>query len=349
VPIGRQRRDEDQHNVMTVKDKSAFKELVLGGINKKPRKLKPLDSNHASEVSSAAFLSARAIREKYIADRKLKMEEKRKADVESLQRALKWRIQEAHAERDKREAARLKAIKTEQESFVVEVDTFLENKAEQTHLQCKELHRLWEKEVYKKIEGQIASRVGDMSEEDIHDRLCHQMEQYVEACDSKPNGLFRDIIIESEYNPFESKKATVKVDARPRSKTCWNGVKDPLNEQIEKVMEIHQDKSATEMPIKGKNPGKATLPLKDWATGVIEDTPHGFAFKAFEKSISEMALTAEEKQKRAKRNVSTLSMDHYGYAKGKEAVQAECPAGKRCFPGWKPGERANSKAEDEAC
>merc|ERR1712054_350776 len=113
-----------------------------------------------------------------MADRKQKLEEKRAADVEALKRNLKWRIQEMHMERDKKEAARLKAIKTEQEGFVVEVDELLQNKAEQDVMKCKEVHQVWEKEVY--------------------NRLCHQMDQYVEACESKPNGLFRDIIIESE-------------------------------------------------------------------------------------------------------------------------------------------------------
>lgn len=46
---------------------------------------------------------------------------------------------------------------------------------------------------------------------------------------------------------------------------------------------------------------------------MIEDTPHGFAYKFFEKSMQEASLTYEEKQQRAKRNISTLSMDHYDY------------------------------------
>merc|ERR1712196_342853 len=93
-----------------------------------------------------------------------------------------------------------------------------------------------------------------------------------------------------------------------------------------------------DLPSLAKNPGKATLPLREWATGVIEDTPHGFAFKAFEKSIAESEMTFEEKQARAARNVSTLTMDHYTYAKGKEAVSCEYPKGKRCYAGKADGE-----------
>lgn len=329
---------------MTVKDRRQFKELVVGGISRKTTKLTPLPTNVTSEASTTAFLSERALRTKFMQERKQKLEEKRRADVEALQRALKWRIADAHAERDKREAARLRKIKTEQEGFVAGVDDFLRNKADQQVLQCKELHHVWENEVYHRIEGQISKRLGDRGAEDINARLCDQMDKYVDACSNKT--LFRDIIIESEYNPFESEKAGIKVDARPRGAKVWDGIKDPCNEQIEKVMEIHQNKTADDMPIKGKNPGKATLPLKEWATGVIEDTPHGFAFKFFEKSIAEMDLSYEEKQQRAKRNMSTLSMDHYGYPTGSDVVSMEYPKGKKCFPGWKPG-GCNNHADEQ--
>jgi len=322
---------------MAVKDNIMFEELVKGGISKRrTHHLQPIDSNAGGD----GFMSERAMKEKFLAERKQRMEEQRLAEVEALKRAVKWRIADAHAEREKRESERLKQIYKEQNGFVAELDSRLKNAKDQEVLKTKELHNVWEKEVYTKIESQIAKQLGDRDSDDINVRLNDQMDKYVEAVSAKT--LFRDIIIESEYNPFESKAATIKVDARARSKTVWDGLKDPLNEQIEKVMEIHQDKTAAQMPIKGKNPGKATLPLREWATGVIEDTPHGFAYKFFEKSMQEASLTYEEKQQRAKRNISTLSMDHYDYPVGKGAVSAEYPKGKRCFPNWIPGESNKS-------
>lgn len=313
-----------------MKSNNLFEDLVLGGIQaSKKGKLAPINTNASEAASSTAFMSERAMREKFLADRRQKMEEKQEADTEALKRALRWRLADAHAERDRREAARLRDIKNEQETFVAEVDDFLKNKKEQAFLATKELHHVWDSQVYRRIENQIAKKTGETNSDEINARLCDQMEKYVEAVSNKT--LFRDIIIESEYNPFESKAAVIKVDARGRSKTVWDGIKDPLNEQIEKVMEIHQDKTEVEMPSLAKNAGKATLPLREWATGVIEDTPHGFAFKAFEKSIAESELTFEEKQERAKRNISTLTMDHYKYARGKEALAKEYPKGKRCY------------------
>ena len=114
-------------------------------------------------------------------------------------------------------------------------------------------------------------------------------------------------------------------------------------------MEIHEGKTLPYdgRDANGQNPGKATLPLTEWATGVIEDTPHGFAHKAMEKSIAESHLTFEEKQQRAARNVSTLTMEHYNYARGKAAMDAEYPKGKRCFPGWKAGQGDVRVKEEE--
>jgi len=313
---------------MGVKNASLFEDLVVGGVQKKKTdKLAPIDTS--STAPSTAFISERAMRENFLAERRQKLEERREADTEALKRALRWRLADAYAERDRKEAKRLADIQREQDGFVADVDQRLKNHKEQTYLASKELHHVWDTQVYRKIEGQISTATGAKGSDEVNRRLNDQMDKYVEAVANKT--LFRDIIIESEYNPFESKAAVSKVDARPRSKMVWDGIKDPLNEQIEKVMEIHQDATPADMPTLRKNPGKATLPLHEWATGVIEDTPHGFAFKAFEKSIAESNLTFEQKQERAKRNVSTLTMEHYKYARGKEAVSAEYPKGKRTY------------------
>lgn len=317
---------------MTIRDQGKFEELVGCIGHKKPRRLQPLDTNAGQD----GFLSERAMRKKFLEERKQRMEEQCAAEVEAMKRAVKWRIADMHAERDRREAARMAKIKEEQEGFIADVDQFLKNKLEQDVLSKRELLSVWEKEVYTKIEKQTAKKLHSRESGEINRRLNDQMDKYVDAVASKT--LFRDIIIESEYNPFEAKAATITMDARPRSKTVWDGIKDPLNEQIEKVMEIHLDKTAAEMPIKGKEPGKATLALREWATGVIEDTPHGFAYKFFEKSLADANLTYEQKQQRAARNISTMKLDHYDFPMGKEAMSKEYPKGKRCFPNWKPGQ-----------
>jgi len=337
--LGEDRKEQLMGGTMAVKDTALFDDLV-GELPKKPHKLDPLGRKQT--VTDAAvdpgLLNTAARRQKFLSDRKQKMEEKNQEELEALRRNLRWRIADTHAARDQREAARLKLIQQEQDGFVREVDDFLNNKKEQEVIACKTLLNHWEKEVYHRIEGQIATRLKEETPEELNSRLCDQMEKYVEAVDEKT--LFRDIIIESEYNPYESKRHIIKVDTRPRSDVVRDGIKDPLDEQIEKVMEIHIKKTAEDLPIKGKQPGKPTLPLNEWATGVIEDTPHGFAHKLFERSISDAQQTMEQRTFKARRNKSTMHMNHYSYAKGKDAVAAEYPKGKKCFPGWEPGQDA---------
>eukprot|EP00658_Telonema_sp_P-2_P001954 TRINITY_DN10729_c0_g1_i1.p1 TRINITY_DN10729_c0_g1~~TRINITY_DN10729_c0_g1_i1.p1 ORF type:complete len:268 (-),score=86.69 TRINITY_DN10729_c0_g1_i1:190-993(-) len=243
-----------------------------------------------------------------------------------------------HLKRDRIEAARLASIEQEQETFVADVDDFLQIQEGKMLNQKKEMHNLWTEQVYQRIQKQIAAKVGDIDDDALNERLNDLFQKYIDTIDSKM--VFRDIIIESEYDPLENKQFTVKVDAEARSETRWDGIVDPLLEQIEKVMEIHQGEGR-QKPIshQGKCPGKTTLPVVEWESGKIEATPHGFAAKLFDKSIKEADLTFEEKRARAKRNMSCLNhgvMDHYDFPRTKEATLAELPKGKKCFPGWQP-------------
>jgi len=255
-----------------------------------------------------------------------------------MRKAITRRVNEAHMKRDKKEAARLEEIDLTQQTFVKEVDDFLRIQHGKMFNQKKELHNKWTEQVYYKIQKQIADRVGAINNEELNERLNSLFQKYIDTSGTKM--VFRDIIIESEYDPLENKKHTVRVDAEPRSSTRWDGIIDPLNEQIEKVMEIHQG-DGKEIPIshQGSCPGKNTLPVVEWETGKIEATPHGFAAKLFDKAKQESKLSDEEKAKRAARNLSCLNdgvLDHYDYPRTKEAVLMELPKGKKCFPGWKP-------------
>jgi len=273
-----------------------------------------------------------------MAEKKRLAEEKAAREVELMRKTITRRVHEAHLKRDELEAKRLREIESEQATFVQEVDQFLRIQHGKMFNQKKELHNLWTEQVYQKIQKQISDRVGNLDNHELNVRLNSLFQKYIDTVDNKR--VFRDIIIESEYDPMENKKHTVRVDAEARSETRWDGIVDPLNEQIEKVMEIHQGEGK-EKPIShvGKMPGKTTLPIIEWESGKIEATPHGFAAKLFDKSAMEAQMSQEQKAERAKRNMSSLNdgvMDHYDYPRDVESILAEAPAGKKCFPGWQP-------------
>jgi hypothetical protein len=96
-------------------------------------------------------------------------------------------------------------------------------------------------------------------------------------------------------------------------------------------MEIHDGGKG--LPQMQKCPGRQGLPLKEWAAGQIEATPHGFAAMFLIKSMREAGLSYEQKEERNPKNVSrkvrTGVMEHYRIARGPEAVSQEYAKGKR--------------------
>lgn len=124
---------------MQVKESKLFEDLVMGGIQGKRKNtaLKPLDSNLTVE-------SPEQMRAKFKEDRRLKMEAQRAEEELALKRALRWRMNDANAARDAREAQRIKDIKAEDAAFIKPLDKFLKNKHEQDQLAAKELLHEWD-------------------------------------------------------------------------------------------------------------------------------------------------------------------------------------------------------------
>ena len=69
---------------------------------------------------------------------------------------------------------------------------------------------------------------------------------------------------------------------------------DLMTEQIDKVMEIHDGGKG--LPQMQKCPGRQGLPLKEWAAGQIEATPHGVAAIFFIKSMRVLHLSKKKKE-----------------------------------------------------
>merc|ERR1712195_313456 len=135
-----------------------------------------------------------------MAEKKRLAEEKAAREVELMRKTITRRVHEAHVKRDQLEEKRLKEIESEQGTFVQEVDGFL-------RIQHGKM-------VNQKIQKQISDRVGTMDNDELNVRLNSVFQKYIDTVDNKR--VFRDIIIESEYDPMENKKYTVRVDAEMR-------------------------------------------------------------------------------------------------------------------------------------
>ena len=86
----------------------------------------------------------------------------------------------------------------------------------------------------------------------------------------KKTSLFLDVVIEEEYDPFESNRHDVKLRI-PK-------IMDPTKKAAQRRAEEDAIKRAVTMNpenLKSVPNGRPTLDVKKWATGVVEATPHG--------------------------------------------------------------------------
>jgi hypothetical protein len=170
----------------------------------------------------------------------------------------------------------------------------------------------WNTNVHGRIQDQISCK---LNSKDYKKMLKEKNADYQKFLDitNKKSAIFRDIIIESEYDPLEPNRRAIKAST--------GKLKDPTLHILQKTV----DEMVMLDPDYGKSGvnrgGKYTLPTEMWAAGKIEATPHG----RFGKMMA--SANNEEKRKRAPR--SKVVFDEYQYPQGKAITDSEMPRGKR--------------------
>lgn len=104
-------------------------------------------------------------------------------------------------------------------------------------------------------------------------------------------------------------------------------LKDPV-----KISQIKSEEEASMLggpPAKKQPLGKDTLSVELWAAGQIEATPYGTFAKMMNKKGGDESPQTREKNATLRSNIH---MDHFGFPKGKDAIDAEMPRGKRIYP-----------------
>ena len=72
------------------------------------------------------------------------------------------------------------------------------------HRRQAELYKEWNDKVYEAIQGQIDRQLAALRTEKITERRRQLMEDYIRVSNQKIFGLYRDIIIENEYDPLQA-------------------------------------------------------------------------------------------------------------------------------------------------
>jgi len=224
-------------------------------------------------------------------------------------------------------ARRLQEIEDEQAGFVTDVMTMTDRAAEAKRMASLDMLNMWNEQVYQKINTRLKEKVGDIDRKQLSRRLNKQLNEYVENVKKHP--VFLDIITEAEYNPFDSKRETIKLDTNVKSRKAPDGIVDPLNEQIAKVMEIHEG-----MGHLLQTGGRISdLPVRMWSGLIVRSTPVGFAENC-------RNPPKPRSNRRCQSEDVLRTFDHYDYLKGHEAMvmmKQEVGPGKKCFPMWMPG------------
>ncbi|KAG2454761.1 hypothetical protein HYH02_000596 [Chlamydomonas schloesseri] len=227
---------------------------------------------------------------------------------------------------------------TDPNSPLAEVEAALSHADKVRRKKKESLHNEWSTQVFDTIQGRLQAAVDARDPAAIESRLKSQYDQYLHTTNTKV-AVFRDVIIEQDYNPLAAGEATIRVPT--------GDIRDPLKRDVlkgeyERRLMTGDRGSAGASPTgrggaAGPAPGagsiygplgKETLGTQHWGELAVKATPYGHCtdgqggYVARPLSGSAVALRA-----------SRVPMDHYGYPVGNAAAAAEVPPGKRIVPG----------------
>lgn len=168
----------------------------------------------------------------------------------------------------------------------------------------------WNTTVHGKIQDNISSK---LNSKDYKTMLKEKNDDYQKFLDitNKKSAIFRDIIIESEYDPLEPNRRAIKANT--------GKLRDPTLHVLQKT--IDEMEMLDPEYKSGEKGGRYTLPIGMWASGQIEATPHG--------RFGKMMASANNEEKRKRAPKSKIVFDEYNFARGKEVTDAEMPRGKK--------------------
>lgn len=134
--------------------------------------------------------------------------------------------------------------------------------------------------------------------------------------------MFRDIIIEADYDPMEAHKYNLKYSV--------GDLQDPLKKAKIKAKQemLAQGKSKSDIMKSSvfQCRSRETLDAKLWDK--VESTPHGHYSKMFD-NAREHNVNQAMIDKKNQLLASKIKIDHYSYPRGKEVMIKELPKGKR--------------------
>jgi len=238
--------------------------------------------------------------------------------------AKKERLEEITKKKERVFKYWMKRVDDPKEKAVVNrIQNWLDLNEDESKRKLRAMHNDWEENVYGAISNDILSQMEDRDPLKTKQRIRREYQNYIDLTNKKGQ-IFRDIFVESEYDPNILNRATIK--AKPKD------FDDPTDRVLRRRLSENAMMSGGILNLNEESGGRETLEVESWLTGKIESTPHGFAARFGEKppEVSEM-------QKRLSR--SRVKMDQFhiltGEA-GRKKLMAELGPGKKSVPGKRP-------------
>lgn len=228
-----------------------------------------------------------------------------------------------------------------------ETEKFCNLQEETKRLKSRRQFDEWNQNVHGTIMSKITKKVNTLDSKALNDKRNNDYNKFLDTTNRKA-AIFRDIIIESEYDPLEVNRNSTKVVTKKLKDPCK--IDQRKSEEENSMLNSSNNNSNNNLSSSGNGNAnlsssstqllqtaslmrpnvtnekfRVTLPVQDWATGKIEATPHGVAAKTF--------LNSDSANKKGNpSNNSKVILDHFNIPKGNKVVDAEMPVGKRCFP-----------------
>jgi len=173
------------------------------------------------------------------------------------------------------------------------------------------LYRNWNNDVFNRIQEQVEKEVNRRERDGvIQSRWRKAQEEYIKALEGKEKGLFRDTVIEDEYDPFEFTTQHIKYSSK--------GLKDPLKFSL---LERQEEELLAGTPHTHAVKHDTRLPVTLWSK--LEASPYGH-YAQMEASQNKSAQAIPQRR-------SLINMDHYNFETGPEVVNREFHKPKRTF------------------
>ena len=234
---------------------------------------------------------------------------------ENVDRQMKEETRKVHekmAEISRRKDEKYRTLRTDivkGHNMADGIGHFLENHHSAQRTKVKKQYDTWNEEIYEKIASRIHSELDSKSYKDIHQKKLADYNKFLAVTNAK-GSVFRDIIIESEYDPLEPNRNSIKVQTEV--------LKDPVKRSVQRTLE---EKGLSKDVVRPRE----TLDVLEWATGKIEATPHGF----FAKMMSENRKPANASKSKTMESRVSSCLDQYDIARGRKELDREFPQGKK--------------------